>query len=166
MKAGQREFSDIVRRHQSMVFSIALHFLRDRSAAEDVGQEVFLQLHQHLASIESEAHLVSWLRKVACQRSIDQSRRRKLRSHFGLDEMPEPKAAANGDDPMLTGLLGRLIASLPERARMMVVLRYQEDMDPSDIAAALEVPVATVKSQLHRSLALLRGKLEKKGAVQ
>jgi RNA polymerase sigma-70 factor (ECF subfamily) len=56
-----------------------------------------------------------------------------------------------------------LVAALPEKARMVVVLRYQEDLAPAEIAEALEMPISTVKSHLHRSLTLLRGRLEKKG---
>jgi RNA polymerase sigma-70 factor (ECF subfamily) len=162
MRAGQREFADIVRRHQAMVFSIAYHMVRDGAAAEDIAQDVFLQLHQHLAAIESESHMVSWLRRVACQRSIDQCRKRKLRAHPALELVPEPAAARDTADPMLAALLGRMVGSLPPKARAVVVLRYQEDMDPSDIAAMLDVPIATVKSQLHRSLAILRARLERR----
>ena len=54
-----------------------------------------------------------------------------------------------------------MVAELPENARMVVLLRYQEDLDPTDIAAMLNMPVSTVKSHLHRSLAVLRGRLEK-----
>jgi RNA polymerase sigma-70 factor (ECF subfamily) len=58
--------------------------------------------------------------------------------------------------------LRRLLAELPDSARMVVLLRYQEDLDPIEIAEMLNVPIATVKSRLHRSLALLRGRLEQK----
>jgi RNA polymerase sigma-70 factor (ECF subfamily) len=51
-----------------------------------------------------------------------------------------------------------MVASLPEKARMVVLLRYQEDLDPEDIARLLEMPVNTVKSQLQRALAMLRQK--------
>jgi RNA polymerase sigma-70 factor (ECF subfamily) len=54
--------------------------------------------------------------------------------------------------------LRRLVASLPEKARMILLLRYQEDLDPKDIAELLNVPVNTVKSQLQRALATLREK--------
>ena len=175
MEADPAQFATVVRQHQAMVFSIALHFLRDRTAAEDVAQEVFLQLHQNLAAIESPAHLTSWLRKVSCQRSIDSSRRRRIRAHRTLDDMPEPASTPNPADPLLSGHLHRLVATLPDRARMLVILRYQEDLDPADIARTLDVPVATVKSQLHRALAVLRKKIERvtlepkmepKGALQ
>ncbi len=59
-------------------------------------------------------------------------------------------------DPLLSGALRRLIARLPERSRMIVILRFQEDLQPAEIAETLDMPLGTVKSNLHRSLAVLR----------
>jgi RNA polymerase sigma-70 factor (ECF subfamily) len=152
-------FADIVREHQAMIFSLAWHFLHDRALAEELAQEVFLELHRHLDTIESPAHLVFWLRKVASRRCIDQIRRRSFRPKFRLDDVPEPAARTPETDPMLSRALARLVASLPEKARLVVILRYQEDLDPADIAQVLDMPVATVKSHLQRSLDMLRDKL-------
>jgi RNA polymerase sigma-70 factor (ECF subfamily) len=58
-------------------------------------------------------------------------------------------------------MLGKLVASLPDRARMVVVLRYQEEMEPGEIADVLGVPLGTVKSSLHRALAVLRKRMER-----
>ncbi len=64
---------------------------------------------------------------------------------------------------MLGETLRRLIATLADAPRMVMILRYQEDLDPMEIAQLLDMPVATVKSHLQRSLALLRGKLARRG---
>lgn len=152
------DFAGIVRRQQGMVFSLALHFLRDRQAAEELAQDVFLQLHQHLDSLKSPEHVIFWLRKVTSHRCIDYSRRRKW-SQVSLEEVPELPAAARTRDPLLARRLRQLVGSLPEKARMVVVLRYQEDLTPAEIAGVLAMPVATVKSHLQRSLALLREKI-------
>jgi RNA polymerase sigma-70 factor (ECF subfamily) len=69
-------------------------------------------------------------------------------------------------DLMLRDRLPGLVGALPEKARMVVVPRYQEDLSPSEIAELLEMPVSTVKSHLHRSLALLRGRLERQGLAR
>jgi RNA polymerase sigma-70 factor (ECF subfamily) len=153
----------LVREHQSMVFSMAYHFLHDRGAAEEVAQEVFLSLHRHRAEIESPAHAVFWLRKVTAQRSIDEARRRNRRPQVALESVAEPAIAASPGDPMLGDLLRRLVATLPEAPRMVMVMRYQEDLEPAEIAELLDMPVGTVKSHLQRSLALLREKLERCG---
>jgi RNA polymerase sigma-70 factor (ECF subfamily) len=160
-------FARIVREHQAMVFSIAYHFLRDRSRAEDLAQDVFLHLHKNLRAIQSPTHLVYWLRKVTGHRCIDEARRQKLRPRVSLTEYleraPEPAARFAVADPLLAGVLRRLIARLPERSRMIVILRFQEDLEPAEIAGMLDIPLGTVKSNLHRSLALLRARLEREG---
>ena len=157
------DFRALVLRHQATVFSIALHFLRDRATAEEVAQEVFFSLHRNLHQIETPAHAAAWLRKVAVQRSIDEGRRRSRRPQVALADVAEPTASIRPGDPLLSELLRKLISTLPEAPRMVMVLRYQEDLEPAEIAAALEMPVATVKSHLQRSLALLRGKLARRG---
>jgi RNA polymerase sigma-70 factor (ECF subfamily) len=158
------EFDALVRTHQSMVFSLIYHFLHDRDAADEIAQDVFLALHRNLESIQTADHAVFWLRRVAVQRAIDEARRRKRRPVVALEKIAEPAARDRGPgDPLLAEVLRRLIATLPEAPRSVMILRYQEDLDPSEIARLLEMPVGTVKSHLQRSLALLREKLERKG---
>ena len=163
MKAAGRDFSDLVKAHQSMVFSLAYHFLHDRDTAEEVAQEVFLSLQRNLERIQSPEHAGFWLKKVTVQRSIDEARRRKRRPQVALELVAEPRVSASPGDPLLSDVLRRLIASLPETPRAVMVLRYQEDLDPAEIADILEMPLGTVKSHLQRSLALLREKLERRG---
>jgi RNA polymerase sigma-70 factor (ECF subfamily) len=144
-----------------MVFSMACHFLRDRALAEELAQEVFLNLHQNLASIKSPEHLVYWLRKVTSHRCIDQSRRQKVRPQVSLDDVPEPSIDASENDLFLSEMLRRVVDTLPEKARLVVILRYQEDLDPGEIADVLDMPLNTVKSHLRRSLSTLRDKLSR-----
>jgi RNA polymerase sigma-70 factor, ECF subfamily len=158
-RAARRDsqaFAELVEEHQAMVFSIAFHFLQDRGTAEDVAQEVFLKLYQNLSMIQSAAHLTYWLRRVAVHQSIDQGRRKKHRSETALEDAPEPSSVTAMRDPMLQGQLQETLAALPEKQRMIVVLRYQEDLGPAEIAELLQMPVNTVKSTLHRSLEELR----------
>jgi RNA polymerase sigma-70 factor (ECF subfamily) len=160
---AETDFADLVRRHQSMVFSIALHFLADRPAAEELAQDVFLQLYDNLAKLKSEDHVKFWLRKVTAHRCIDHKRRRKA-PPISLEDVTE--IAANGTgmqsesaDPLLARRLRQFVASLPEKPRLIVILHYQEELTAPDIAATLSMPVATVKSHLQRGLAMLREKV-------
>lgn len=155
-------FAELVAARQAMVFSIALHYLEDRSLAEDVAQEVFLELYQNLSAIESPGHLTYWLRRVTVHRCIDQGRRKKHRRETVLEGLPEPAIESAVADPALLGKLRQTLNALPEKQRMMVVLRYQEDLGPAEIAELMRVPVNTVKSTLHRSLQDLRKKLARK----
>ena len=157
---AEDNFAGLVRKHQSMVFSMAYAFLRDRASAEEVAQDVFFELHRSLGGLDSPAHVVNWLRRVTAHRSID--RQRKLRPLWALEDVNEPAAPAAQGDPMLAEALRQLIASLPEKPRLVMILRYQEDMDAGEIAEVLEMPVGTVKSHIQRSLKLLKEKLARK----
>src|ERR1044072_5984788 len=105
----QLAFAEIVRQHQGMVFSLACHFLRDRWLAEELTQEVFLNIHQNLSAIKSTGPLTFGLRKVTSHRCIDQARRQKVRPQVSLDDVPEPMARATDDDFMLSETLRRVV---------------------------------------------------------
>jgi RNA polymerase sigma-70 factor (ECF subfamily) len=152
--------------HQSMVFSIALRILGDRSLAEETAQDVFLELYAALDGLESDAHILHWLRRATAHRSIDRIRQRARRPEIATDPaelrelaLPELATEASPGDPLLSRQLRQLVASLPEAPRAVLVLRYQEDMMPEEIVDALGMPVATVKSHLRRTLQLLREKM-------
>jgi RNA polymerase sigma-70 factor, ECF subfamily len=159
--AGARDdagFAALVRQHQAMVFSIAYHFFMDRDAAEELSQDVFLKLHRNLPGLKSPEHVTSWLRKVTSHRCIDLARRRKVCAFLGLDQVAEPAAPVPECDPLRSEFLKRLVASLPEQARLLIILRYEEEMPVEEIAATLGIKSGTVKSQLNRTLAVLREK--------
>lgn len=156
--AALPSFADAVEIHKAMVFSIAWHFLRDRALGEELAQDVFLELHRHWGSMASPEHMVFWLRKVTCNRCIDVVRRRKLRRETSLEESSEPAMLERVQDPLLSAYLQRMVASLPEKQRLLVVLRYQEGMEPEEIARVLSMNASTVKTQISRALELLRAK--------
>jgi RNA polymerase sigma-70 factor (ECF subfamily) len=157
-------FAHIVRRHQATVFSIGYRMLGRRDAAEDLAQDVFLQLYRKLDSLESIEHLAFWLRRVAANLAIDRLRRAPYSTTYALDEAAldvaaEPGTAEPAEDHLMTRAVTRLLAELAPAPRAVMVLRYQEDRDVAEIAATLDMPVNTVKSHIKRSLTALRGKL-------
>lgn len=154
-------FAAIVRENQAMVFSIALHVVGRRDLAEELAQEVFMQLYRHIYAIQSPAHLKFWLRKTAAHRAIDCARREAIARWVSLDGTTEPAGSPVDEHPFAKERLQRALDSLKPKARMIIVLRYQEEMDPGEIAGVLGMPVNTVKSSLQRSLALLRAKFPK-----
>jgi RNA polymerase sigma-70 factor, ECF subfamily len=152
-------FAALVRRYQRAVFSIALRMLGDRHRAEDLAQEVFLQLYRSLEGIGSDAHLAFWLRKVAVNRAIDRIRQEARYENEPLTEAASVVAESGDADPLLQRRISELVSQLPPAARAVVVLRYQEDLDPVDIASTLDMPINTVKSHLKRSLSSLRARV-------
>ena len=97
------------------------------------------------------------------QRAIDAARKRQRRPQVALEDVAEPSVRPAAGDPMLGEMLRKLIATLPETPRMAMILKYQEDLDPTEIAETMGIPLGTVKSHIQRSLALLREKLERRG---
>lgn len=153
-------FRELIRAHQDTVYSLALRMLKVREDAEELAQDVFLSAHRHLGKIASAAHLLFWLRRTVCHRAIDRLRQRPRHMALSLDtaeEVPLPDATR---DPLLERLLRDLVLRLPPMARAVVLLKYQEDLDPSEIAKVLGMPLNTVKSHLKRSLASLRAGCE------
>ena len=167
----QPDFEQLVDTHQSMVFSLALRMTGDRGLAEEIAQDVFLELDRNLGRIDSAAHAGFWLRRVTMNRSADALRRRKVRGidlwveledvhGVAAEEQANPRGMGPLRTSSLSARLEQLLATLPEAQRAALVLRYQEDLTPEEIAATLDAPLATVKSHLQRGLKLLRSKAE------
>src|SRR5215471_16128182 len=152
------EFESAVREHQSMVYSIACHFFRNDAIAEELAQEVFLQLYKDHRSIEIGSHCIAWLRRTTVHRCIDAARRASFRREIQVDQMPEIPVNASESDPLLQEILQRIIASLPEKPRAVLILRFGEDMDAEEIGSTLQMSVHTVWSHLRRGVAMIRQK--------
>lgn len=157
-RGDEAAFADLVREHQAMVFGIALHCLGDRAQAEDLAQDVFLQLYRKIGEIESRSHLVHWLRRVTTNRCIDASRRRRFRL-VPLDDVSEQTVRPSEGDPFARERVRRFLGELSPKQAAIITLRYQEDMGLSEIASTLGLPVNTVKSHLRRGVETLRRRL-------
>ncbi len=154
----QADFEGAIRTHQAMVYSIALRFFGRSGVAEEVAQDVFLQLFQARKPPAPGPHLAAWLRRAAVHRCIDATRRSDRRWEVAVDELPDRADETVVPDPLLREGLRKLVASLPAVPRMVVILRYGEDMDVNDISRTLEMPPRTVWSHLQRAISLLREK--------
>jgi RNA polymerase sigma-70 factor (ECF subfamily) len=158
-RAGERSaLTLLVQAHQRSVYSLALRMLGTRDLAEDLTQEVFMQMNGNLRTIESNRHLGFWLRQVTTHRAIDQLRRRARVQMTSLDEEAQLFSTEEDPDPLLQRHLQALLAELSPPARAVLLLRYQEDLDPVEIARTLGMPLNTVKSHLKRSLESMREK--------
>jgi RNA polymerase sigma factor (sigma-70 family) len=104
--ADDLRFRSLMLEHQSMVFSIALRILGDRSAAEEAAQDVFLELHAKLDDLRSDEHVLHWLRRVTVHRAIDRVRQRERRPEVLMDwhELPDiPDRSNTVDDDLPFG---------------------------------------------------------------
>ena len=158
--ADREAFADIVRQTEGMVFSLALSFFRNRDVAEDMAQDAYLELYRNLQKLESDMHLVNWLRQTVTRKCIDRTRRKKFRPHAALDAAPEPRESPAVRDPALAEELRSKVSELPAKMRMVVILRFQEDLKLGEIADTMGIPVNTVKTLLRRALIRLRPRVE------
>lgn len=161
-RAALPAFPVAVDTHKAMVYSIAWHFLHDRSSAEELAQDVFLQLHRNWKSIQSPDHLLFWLRKTATHRAIDAVRRLKAKAEVTLEETEEPTVLERVHDSMLSSYLERMVSTLPESQRSAIILRYQEDLEVDEIAKVLNTNPSTIKTNIARGLERLRGKVSRR----
>jgi RNA polymerase sigma-70 factor (ECF subfamily) len=156
-------FRELLRAHKGRVFSMALRIMGNSADAEEVAQDVFLQLHGALAQISTPGHQTHWLLRAISHRCIDRLRQQGSRPRLvSIDAVPEfaqGTAAAEEGDLFAAAQVRRLLLELTPEARAVVLLRFQEELVPSEIATVLAMPLNTVKSHLRRSLEWLRAQL-------
>ena len=168
LRAGDRgAFEELVRTHQHRIYALALRMLGNAAEAQDVAQEAFLRAHRGLAEFRGEARLSTWLYAIAsrlCLNRLSGSERRLARhGEETLTRLPDGRP---GPDQMLERgeieeALHRAIGELAEERRIVVILRDVEGLAYEEIAEALELPVGTVRSRLHRARLDLKEKLER-----
>lgn len=146
---ARRDFEALYDRHHEWVASLAFRLTGDRDAALDVVQETFVYLHRKIPALELRCSLKTLLYPVVKHLSL--SRRRQSRRTVAL----EPDAFAAPPDPATQDLVS-LLGDLPETHQEVVRLRFVDGLDLAGIAAALGIPVGTVKSRLHTALEHLR----------
>ena len=163
MDDAAQNFRAIVERHQGRVYSIAFRIVGEAGAAEEVTQDVFLELHRSLDRLESEEHVTAWLRRVACHRATDALRRRAARGDAAAEEYQDGMGLRTPvrEFMPLMNRIEQLLLTLPPAQRSVLLLRYQEDLEPEDIAIEMQMPLATVRSHLQRGVKLLREKAQR-----
>lgn len=164
----QTAFAALVRRYSGAVFNQAYRMLADVHEAEDAVQEVFLRAYRRLDSFDPERRFVTWLLSIGSNYCIDRLRRRRG-SWLDLDEAafwlpspePGPEALALRDEGRLA--VQRALLRLPDTYRAVTVLRYWHDLSYLEIAEALGLTEATVKTRLHRARKMIAEALEAEG---
>lgn len=162
------KYQELVELHRDRVYTLARTLLRDRETAADVTQEVLIRLWRHLP--ELEGNLGAWLARVTRNCCYDELRRRRSQtSALGTEspaEVLEDHAAASPSPERLAGSaqLGRrlraAVAALGEPYRSVILMREVQEMKYQEIAETLDIPLNTVKIQIHRARRLLRDRIE------
>ncbi|HYT29529.1 MAG TPA: sigma-70 family RNA polymerase sigma factor [Actinomycetota bacterium] len=143
-------FRLLVKRHERRVYNLAYRMLGREEDARDAAQDAFLSAYRRLATFRGDAAFGTWLHRITVNASYDILRKRKNEPVL-RDELPEPSPAADHGDRAAAAVdVQRALLGVPVEYRAVVVLHDLLGRGFEDIAEALEVPVGTVKSRLHR----------------
>ena len=139
------------------VFGLAYSFLRDREAAEDVTQDVFIKVWRALPGFDGRASLSTWIYAIARNASLSALRARRSQSSLSdpdvMDAVEAIDPAPSADDIVDRAALLRLVDQLPTKQRQVIMLFYMEEQSHEGVANMLAMPVGTVKTLLHRARA-------------
>jgi RNA polymerase sigma-70 factor (ECF subfamily) len=173
----ERAFRELVRRYERPVFSLVYRMVRDREVAEDLAQDTFIKVLNHIDRYSPEFKFSSWLFKIANNVAIDHLRRRRLDT-ISMDGSPHAASAAEveasafeiaaDDESALDELAARELGDAIEAAigrlrpeyRACIMLRHVEGRSYEEIASTLDLPLGTVKTYIHRARHELRRALE------
>jgi len=163
-RAGDKEeFHVIVSMHSAALFRRAYGISGDRSLAEDAVQDVFVRAWKKFNTFKPEANLRNWLTGILVNRLIDLSRRKKLPSVDLSAASSKPSPARGPEESLVSSddrrRLDAAIATLSAEHRVVVALRFYEQLSVPEIAAATGWREGTVKSRLSRAMATLRDTL-------
>ena len=157
-------FEEIYERHSRIVYSLVLRILRQGATAEEVVQDIFLQLWRNSAQYDPKRPFVPWLLTLARNRALDQLRlkgERQRRREEQSEELPQVAIAAPQyeralDDKRRAEQVRALMSSLPVSQKRAIELAYFEGLSHSEIAETLHEPLGTVKSWIRNGLLRLK----------
>lgn len=169
IRAGDESvFYQLVERYQTGIYNLAFRMLDDSFAAEDAAQEVFIKAYSRLSSFDSQYSFKSWLYAIASNHCVDIIRKRRF-LFLSLDEPLSAEPAIS--DPALhpeeqvlrneqSQQIQKLLHTLPENDRVMIVLLYWLDCSYDEIAKITQTSISAVKSRLHRARATLAQQMQ------
>jgi len=154
-QGDQQAFHYLYQQHHRRVYALCWRMLADKSSAEDVCQEVFVQLWQKIANFRGESKFTTWLHSVATNIILAHLRKQKnwLQRVFSIEDQPQQEDSV--EMPELPEL-DKQIMKLPERARLVFVLFAVEGYRHEEIAQMLNMAVGSSKAQYHRARTLLK----------
>ncbi len=170
-------FERLVSRFRDRIFRLARGMTSNDDEAEEVVQDTFLAVFRKLGTFRGESSVSSWIYRVAANNALMRLRRQRRKPHLSIEDA-RPDFTEDGtefvdspgdwarqpDEKLLDRELGvrieSAIAELPEKYRMVLLLRDVEGLSNEQVADTLGVTVPTVKSRLHRSRLFVRDELE------
>jgi RNA polymerase sigma factor (sigma-70 family) len=171
-RGDQIAFSKLVEAYQDMVYNTVVSMVQDEDTADDITQEVFIQVFQSISSFKGDAKISTWLYRIAIGKAIDYERSRKRKKRFAFVQQlfgSTGEAAANVVDFQHPGILlekkesaAALFAALrtlPDTQRAAFTLHKLEGLSYQEIAVVLDTTLTSVESLMGRAKKNLRAAL-------
>jgi len=165
-------FSVIVDRYQTKVYSTAFHYTHDQEEARDLTQEIFIKMYNNLQSYKSKASFSTWLYRIAVNRCIDWTRKKKLPTVSAIYDRSDEEAdiyevmadRAGGPEEALIkqenkDYIIKVVEDLPEIYKTVIILYYFQDFSPREISEITDIPKRTIETRLYRGKNLLKLRL-------
>ena len=172
-KGDETAFKNIVETWQNMVYNTALGIVQNAEDAEDIAQEVFVQVHQSVSSFKGESKFSTWLYRITVTKSLDHERRKKRKKRFAFVRSlvgEQNEVVVNPPDFHHPGVvldnkedaavLFRAIAALPENQRVAFTLNKVEGLSYQEVSEVMKTTVSSVESLMHRAKNNLKRNLE------
>ena len=161
-------FEELVTKYQSKVYSMALSFTRNREAADDLAQEVFLKAYLALPRFHGRSEFGTWLYRISINHIKDYLRKKGRAKEVSLEDVYEvsfsdkeqtEKAEQEREAENRRHLVREFVQGLPEKYRVILTLRDIQGLAYEQISKVLHLSPGTVDSRLHRARRMLRNKL-------
>ncbi|MHB1393904.1 MAG: RNA polymerase sigma factor [Clostridia bacterium] len=173
VKGKTELFSVIIDRYQSKVFSTIYNYTHDHEEARDLTQEIFIKLYNNLQSYKNKASFSTWLYRIAVNRCIDWTRKKRLQtvstiydnSDDEIDIYDTIADSGGGPEEALIkqenkAYIRKVVEDLPEIYKTVIILYYFEDFSPQEISDITDIPKRTIETRLYRGKNLLKFRLE------
>jgi len=164
-RGDERAFQELVNRYKDLVFALIARTTPDRSRAEDLAQDVFLRVYRGLPYFRGEARLSTWIYRIVANVCVQDKDSRRPATESLDDDRTDARRATSARDRQFSDLelrdrLEKAIARLPTNYRLLIAAHYLQGVQYEDLADAMELPLGTIKTQLHRAKRQLRRLLE------
>ena len=158
LDGSESAFEELFRKYQRRLFSLCRHFLGNDADAEDAVQDAFLSIYHGLSRFRGDSGFYTWAYGITV-RSCISHRRKQRRPTESLDDMPEPVDRANHDE-IDAIVIRQAVSKLPDQHRIVLILKYYEQLSMEEIAQVLGCSADRIKMRLHRARNALRGVLD------
>lgn len=139
-------YGKLVKKHQQAVFNLLTAMLRDQEQARELTQQAFVQSYEALGSFRFRYKYFSWLYRIAINLALNELKKRK--KYVGLDAIRSMKNEEMFEEDEKKVMLNKAIGKLKEKYRLLISMKYDQDMTYHDIAETLGIPEKKVKSRL------------------